>query len=174
MSRYIFVRKPTQEEKDRLYTLLEDGRVGYRAKIILLSSQGYPVPQIRVATNHHDQNICKWIHRFNEEGMEGLMDKPRSGRKPLIGKETRDRVAQTAKTNPQELGLPIGGWSLRVLVAYLRDQGITVSYETVRQILLEAGISWRKSQRAIASSDPEYELKRGEFSSSTGRGLRAP
>ena len=34
---------------------------GYRAKIILLKDDGYTVPEIRKATNHHDSNIRKWI-----------------------------------------------------------------------------------------------------------------
>ena len=32
----------------------DDGESGYRAKIILLKDEGYTVPEIRVATNHHD------------------------------------------------------------------------------------------------------------------------
>ena len=35
---------------------------GYRAKMILLRDEGYTVPEIRRITNHHDNNIRKWIH----------------------------------------------------------------------------------------------------------------
>ena len=47
----------------------------YRAKIILLKNEGYTVPEIRRATNNHDINIRKWIHRFNEHGVDGIMSK---------------------------------------------------------------------------------------------------
>ena len=33
------------------------------------------VPEIRRATNHHDINIRKWIHRFNEKGLDGIVSK---------------------------------------------------------------------------------------------------
>ncbi len=33
--------------------------------------KGYTVPEIRKITNHHDNNIRKWIHRIiNEKGID--------------------------------------------------------------------------------------------------------
>jgi transposase len=55
--------------------MLEDTEAGYKAKIILLKDDGYIVKQIRKMTNHHDNNIRKWIHRFNEKGIEGIISK---------------------------------------------------------------------------------------------------
>jgi hypothetical protein len=49
--------------------MLDDNtEAGYRAKIILLKDKGYTVSEIRRATNHHDINMRKSIHRFNEKG----------------------------------------------------------------------------------------------------------
>lgn len=46
-------------------------------KIILLKDDdGYTVPEIRKITNHHDDNnIRKWIHRFTEKGIAGIISK---------------------------------------------------------------------------------------------------
>ena len=55
--------------------MLEDAKSGYRAQIILLKDEGYTVPQIRKITNHHDNNIRKWVHRFNEKGIDGIISK---------------------------------------------------------------------------------------------------
>jgi hypothetical protein len=54
----------TDEERNILYDMMVDDKEdGYRAKIILLKDKGYTVPEIRQATNHHDNsNIRKWIH----------------------------------------------------------------------------------------------------------------
>ena len=35
--------------------------------MILLRDEGYTVPKIRRITNHHDNNIRKWIHKFNKK-----------------------------------------------------------------------------------------------------------
>ena len=71
-----FLRMLTNDEKNILHIMLEDIEAGYRAKIILLKDAGYTVPQIRKMTNHHDHNIRKWIHRFNENGIDdGIISK---------------------------------------------------------------------------------------------------
>ena len=70
--RNTFLRILTIDEKNILHLMLEDAKSGYRAKIILLKDEGYTVPEIRMATNHHDINIRKWIHRFNEKVLKEL------------------------------------------------------------------------------------------------------
>ncbi|MDR2651293.1 MAG: helix-turn-helix domain-containing protein, partial [Prevotellaceae bacterium] len=30
------------------------------------------------------KSICNWVHRYNTEGIEGLKDKPRSGRRSRL------------------------------------------------------------------------------------------
>ena len=73
-----FLRSITDDERNILYNLIDetDKESNYRAKIILLKDEGYTVPEIRIATNHHDINIRKWIqHRFNEKGIEGILSR---------------------------------------------------------------------------------------------------
>ena len=63
-----YLRLITDDERNMLYEMMqdEDDESGYRAKIILFKDEGYTVPEIRRMTNHHDINIRKWIHRFNQ------------------------------------------------------------------------------------------------------------
>ena len=71
-----FLRLLSDDERNMLYDMMEDDEESsYRAKIILLKDEGYTVPEIRRATNHHDINIRKWLHRFNEQGVDGIMSK---------------------------------------------------------------------------------------------------
>ena len=70
-----FLKLLTTDERNYLHLMLEDTETGYRAKIILLKDDGYTVPEIRRATNRHDSNIRKWIHRFNEKGVDGIISK---------------------------------------------------------------------------------------------------
>ena len=69
------LRMLTNDEKNLLHLMLEDNEAGYRAKIILLKDEGYTVPEIRKMINHHDHNIRKWIHRFNQQGIDGIISK---------------------------------------------------------------------------------------------------
>ncbi len=71
-----FLRLLSDDERNMLCDMIEDGEESsYRAKIILLKNEEYTVLEIRRATNHHDINIRKWIHRFNEQGIEGIASK---------------------------------------------------------------------------------------------------
>jgi dihydroorotate dehydrogenase len=65
----------TADEKNLLHLMFEDKESGYGAKIILLKDDGYTVPEIGKITNYHDNNIRKWIHRFNEKGIDGIVSK---------------------------------------------------------------------------------------------------
>jgi len=70
------LRMLTIDEKNLLHLMLGHAESGYRAKIILLKDEGYLVQQqIRKITNHHDHNIRKWIHKFNEKGIDGIISK---------------------------------------------------------------------------------------------------
>ena len=73
-----FLRILTIDEKNHLHLMLEDAKSGYRTKIILLKDEGYTVPEIKKITNHHDHNIRKCLHRFNEKGIDGIISKKHS------------------------------------------------------------------------------------------------
>ena len=74
----IFVRKLNRKERDFFYDLIEDKKIGYRAKIIILSYEGYST------SNRKSNKLCmlKCTHRFNEKGIEGILTKKKPGRKP--------------------------------------------------------------------------------------------
>ena len=64
------------KDKNKLYTLLDTNpEIKYRIKIILLANDGYTVPELREMTNTYDKTIRKWIHKFNDNGIEGLFTK---------------------------------------------------------------------------------------------------
>ena len=44
-------------------------------RLFCFKDKGYTIPEIRMATNHHDANIRKWIHRFDEKGIEDIISR---------------------------------------------------------------------------------------------------
>jgi hypothetical protein len=57
-----YLRDITEDEKNNLYDIMDnDVEADYRAKIILLRSEGYAVAEIRKQTNHHDGHILHKI-----------------------------------------------------------------------------------------------------------------
>jgi transposase len=161
-----FLRILAIDEKNILHLMLEDAKSGYRAKIILLKDEGYTVPQIRKIINHHDNNIRKWIHRFNEKGIDGIISKKYSHKQYKFDNDIEKQIVDTASTNPRSFGLGFSTWSLRVLAGFLiYDLKLVdkISHSEIRNILLKHGIKWRKSKTVLSnkrSNDPEYILKK--------------
>ncbi len=117
-----FLRMLTDMGKNILHQLMvEDTEAGYRAKIILLlKDDGYTVPEIRRRTtnNRHDSsNIRKWIHHFNEKGLDGIISKIHKHKSIRITEDMEKMIIEIVAKNPRNDygGLPFSTWSLRVL-----------------------------------------------------------
>mgnify|MGYP003476669865 CR=1 FL=1 len=166
MIKYTPLKEIKKKKKNKLYTLLDTNpEIRYRIKIILLANDGYTVPEIREMTNTYDKTIRKWIHKFNNEGTEGLFTKIDYSPMIKIDNDARKEIVKIASTNPRELGLKFSTWSLRSLAGYLtKDKKIVkqgISHTRIKEILNESKIEWRNSITVLGKSkDPEYELKK--------------
>ncbi len=112
----------------------------YRAKIILLKNEGYTVPQIRKMTNHHDLSIRKWIHRFNEKGIDGIISKKHNHKQHKFDNDLEKQIVDITSANPRSYGLGFSTWSLHVLDGFLiNDLKLVdkISHSEIRNILLE-------------------------------------
>jgi transposase len=165
--RYTPIRNISDEEKKKLYESVDfnNSSIKYRSKIILFAAEGYTVPEIREMTNIYDKTIRKWIHRFNDNGVNGLFTQIDYSGMEKIRDKTRKEIIHIASTSPRTLGLKFSAWSLRSIAGYIKEKEIVkggISHTTVRDILREYGIEWRHSKIVLGdkSKDPEYNLKK--------------
>lgn len=116
MRPYVRVRMLTHEEYEELKRMTRRRKLAaskvQRAKIILLSNQGYLAREIASDLGCHERTAWRWIGRFNELGMAGLEEYSRRGRTRVYSPEEMGTVIHTALTPPDELGLPFGSWTL--------------------------------------------------------------
>jgi transposase len=168
--RDIFLRPIADDERNVLYEIMEedDKESGYRTKIILLKDEGYTVPEIRMATNHHDVNIRKWIHRFNEKGIEGIVSRKHIYKPIKISDNIEKKIVEIAVKNPRDCyHLSFSTWSLRVLAGYISKElnlVDSINHTKIRNILLKHGIRYRQSKITLGNgTDYEYHLKKREL-----------
>lgn len=161
----LYARKLTRSEKDFLLKQLDEkSSIAPKARIILLSRQGYLPSEIGVRLNLHVKTVRRWINRFNASGIRGLLEKPKPGRRPKFDKNLEKRIVKIACKKPERLGLPYLNWSLRKLKAYLEKRRIaSISVEELRRILTSHGLVFRKSRRKLVSEDPDYEAKKARI-----------
>lgn len=144
-----------------LYRTTKDVRIRTRAQIILLAGDGLSAPKIATIVQLDPESVRHHLKRYRDEGIEGLVDRPRSGR-PATATPNYVEAALTAlRRRPRALNLPFSLWTIPRLLDYLYEQtDIRVSDETLRVHLRAHGISFSHPQHKVSSPDPEYTQKK--------------
>ncbi len=159
------LRPFTPEEKRVIAKLSRSqtasARLVERATILQLGSEGETVPQIAQALGLNEKTIRKWFKRFEQVGLAGLEDAPRSGAPSHYTAENKARVLEVALTRPTELSLPYSSWTFERLATYVHEHlGIQMKKTRIFEILQEEGLRWRKQETWFgARLDPEFARK---------------
>ena len=144
----LYVRGLREAERVQLKQWSEgdDLDLRHRAKLILLSHEGYRIPEIGEILRAHPANLRKWIHRFNQRGLDGLYSQGSRGAKPRFTEEQKQRIVRLASTRPHKLGLGFSTWTLHRIAEQAQRRRIVdrISHEYVRQILRAADCSYRR------------------------------
>lgn len=142
-----------------------------RAQMIRLASQGKRVPAIAQELGVSKKSVRIWLCRFNEHGVDGLADLPRSGAPRTYTEEQVGTMIATVLAKPAALGLPFANWTIARLVVYLNEQhGIAIRHSRLDELLRAEGIRWRKQETWFGERvDPQFAEKRGPSSNSTQR-----
>ena len=161
------LRKLTKEEYTTLEQLLHARKVPAgklkRAQIIWLASQGLATPEIAKQLKVSERMVRNRLHRFNEQGLLGLEEAPRSGRPMTYTPEEVSSIIQTALSHPRDLGEDYATWTLDRLVDYLhRVKGIRMKRSRISEIFIAEGLRWRHEETWFGERvDPDFAKKRG-------------
>jgi transposase len=84
--------------------------------------------------------LRKWVYRFANQGVPGLVDRPRSGRPPKVTCELEQHLNRLVDQDPLQHGSLSSQWSCRELAMVLAQQtGVHLSRESVRGVLKKRG-----------------------------------
>jgi transposase len=162
----LFVKKPKPSEWDRLKEVArkKDRNIRDRAMVVILSAEGFPVPEIMIHLARCREYVIYWIKRFNNYGFEGLETPHRPGRPPKFTDATIEKIKTIAISKPGDLGLAFTTWSLSKLQRYLIRKGIVshISWDSIRRLLKRTGFSLREAQKWMVSDDPHFAFKKNE------------
>jgi transposase len=144
-------------------------RVVERARIVDLAAHGWRAPGIAAEVGVAERTVRRWVKRFTAPGMAGLGDAPRSGRPATYPPTAVGELVAASLTDPQELGLPFGSWTLDRLAAYRHEaMGIAMRRSRIGEILQAEGLRWRQQEAWFGERpDPAFAEKRGPSSRST-------
>jgi transposase len=123
-----------------------------RAKIVLMSADGLSDTQISKSLSLSPNSVGIWRKRFNADRIDGLKDRPRSGKPPTYDKEvTRNAILSTLEKPP-----PKGQatWDGKLLASEL---GFSV--DIVWRTLKKEGIHLQRQRTWCVSTDPQFAEK---------------
>jgi transposase len=108
-----------------------------------------------------ENTAALWCRRFHTHGLDGLVDRPKSGAPVWYGAADRQRVLEIGRTPPDPLRDGTATWSLELLTRRLRrEPGLQhIDPTTVRRFFVEAGLSWQADRSFCASTDPQLAEK---------------
>jgi len=167
MARTLHLRPLTAEERSQLCRQAQSrtapARDVERARIIWLAHQGADATAISAQLGRCAAMVRKWLTRFNAAGMAGLAERRRPGCPGRYSPEQVSEVITGALTDPQQLGLPFGCWTLDRLQAYLNEvKRIASKRSRIDELLLAQGLRWRTQEGWLGVRvDPEFAAKRG-------------
>lgn len=133
-------------------------RMVERAQIVLSAAEGRSAAEIGRLLGCSTNTAQKWRARYEQDGIAGLSDSPRSGKPLTYSQADRARLIAKACTRPPET--PEGAQQERWTYEQL-GQAVGMSRSQAHTILARANIKPHLSDYRVMSdfSDPEFEKR---------------
>ena len=106
------------------------------------------------------QTLRDWVHRFNEDGPEGLINHTAPGPTPKLTKKQKAKLAARVEQGPIPAIHGVVRWRAIDLMQWIYDEfGISISDSTVYRVLDELGFShvsgrpkaYKQNEEALAA-----------------------
>lgn len=147
------------DERNRLldhYRRDDDPAVRLRAHVILLLADGWTWALITAALYCSPRTIDRWQKRFQQDRIPALFGGPRGAPHRFGTRWVTVLVDWVTRCSPRDFGFLRSRWCCAVLVLLLgRVHHLAVSRETVRRLLHQGQIVWRRPRPILGRADPE-------------------
>lgn len=96
--------------------------------------------------------VWTWHRRFRQNGVAGLQDQPKSGRRRKADARYVTLLEQLLETDPASLGLPFTIWTIDRLRLYLEEQTeVLLSPARFRALLHRLGYRWKQPKHDLSA-----------------------
>src|SRR6266576_396946 len=123
-----------------------------RARIVLLAADGRSTRSIAKEVGVQPRIVSRWRHRYADDGLEGLQDKPRPGKQPIYTKATDKRILRLLDQPPPD---GFARWTGPLLAEALGDVDVQYVWRFLRSSKIDLVV--RKSW--CESNDPNFTAK---------------
>jgi len=130
------------ESFEKIYRCEQDIKTKERMLLVLNVVYQRKISAAEVARDLHRSKswASDWLKRYDEEGIDGLKDRTKSGRPSKLSEETSYQIKKELKENSQ-------GWTTKqVEELIIKKSGIKYHYTHIYPVFFENGVSNRRYQ----------------------------
>jgi transposase len=131
-----------------------DGRVSARLLALANALDGLPREEAARLAGMTGQTLGDWVHRYNAEGVDGLRDRPRSGRPCALDEGRQAALKALILKGPKRERDGCVAWRLRDLCGLVeRRFGVTYSETGLLRLVKGLDLSWQKARPVHPEAD---------------------
>jgi putative transposase len=126
--------------------------VRQRAMGLGLLDEGKAPKEVAEFLSVSQPTVYEWHHRWQREGVEGLANRPKSGRPVKANQNYVELLEQVVDQDPQELGYAFSLWTTERLRLHLKAQtGIELKPTQFRALLKEHDFVYRRPKHDLTN-----------------------
>jgi transposase len=111
-------------------------RVIHRLHAVLLVSVGCSCYQVADWFGEDPRSVERWIHAYEQQGLDGLRDQHRAGRQSRLMPEQLRQLRVELGVDPDQAGYAQARWSGKLLAQHLeRHYGLELSQRQCQRLL---------------------------------------
>lgn len=138
---------------------VEGKRATQRVMVGLNYKEGISQRRLARMYGRTEKTIYNWLRRLDrladEPVEEVVYDAPRPGRPPKLDDEQRDRLEDALNRPPTDFGYDRSTWTPALAREYIAETfGVEYELRRVRELMSEAGLSYRTVRTGGAASAP--------------------
>src|SRR4051794_27525932 len=135
-------KEPGAGELRREARRCRDARAARRMLALALVLEGSSREEAARAAGMDRQTLRDWVHRYNAEGLAGLRDRPRSGRRPRLTAEQEAELATAVEQGPDPDRDGVARWRRVDLRALIEARfAVRLHERTVGKVLRRLGFA---------------------------------
>ena len=130
-------------------------KLSERAKMVLMTSQGYQVQEIADELETYPNKVIFWRERFRAQGVRGLEDSVRTGRPAKHREDLWGRIVKILEKSPPK---GYATWNGELIAKEL-----DINVHAVWKLLRKHGVSLERHRSWCVSTDPQFAAKAADI-----------
>lgn len=137
--------------------------VRHRAMGLRLLHEGKSPKEVAALTGVSQPTVYDWHHRWQKEGVEGLANRPKSGRPAKATDSYVKQLEEAVEQDPQGLGYSFSIWTAERLRLHLKTKtGIELKPTQFKALLKENDFVYRRPKHDLGNLQDENARQAAE------------